>query len=299
MRVRVSPPVLVMDFPYGPVIDHLPNGFIPKEQWPEYDLRAEPVPICKREIVGTNPKGIRWWLGPLCFEEYVSDTEPDLAMSDSGTIRIRQIRWLRVINSSQPKGWHQLSKKPSRLEGFGEVKEGYWRNWSESARRYRKKWHTSYHNSLYTIENVSYQEYAQAYATSTVSKSTAGTSLLITTQHAKYRPGDMEFLAARRLIDGKVMAGIALAHSPSTGNSLYLSGFYQESVKEDPLMVGLMDHWYHTSVERHFLYLHFGGFWIPGTPKSAQGYSTFKAKFGLSYIAYPPELMRVRAGRIF
>ncbi len=92
---------------------------------------------------------------------------------------------------------------------------------------------------------------------------------------------------------------MATLTSPACRGSYYISGFIVKDAEHDPVMVGLMDNWFKTSLEKNIAFLHFGGFWAPGNPQNWKGYSQFKAKFGLSYIAFPPTLFRFLPGKLF
>ncbi len=290
-----------MECIYGPLVKTIPLGWVPKEQWPEYHLRSHPPAVCGSRDVGTKPKGVQWWLWPLCFEEYTSDDAPDLSLSDPHhTARARIVVWRRITRQDFP-GWRTWPwwSGPSRLEGFSEVRPEYWIGWSESARRYRKKWLTQYLDTRYMLERVDYETFEKAYLGSSVARTSGGDSIHTTRNMEIRNPRAMEYIVARRIPEQTIAAGIALIHSPSTGNSYYAAGFYLDSAKHDPVMTGLIDYWYQLSLERGFRFLHFGEFWKPGSPKAARGYSAFKAKFGLSYILYPQLVARFVRGRLW
>jgi hypothetical protein len=293
-----------METTYGEVLSELPQGFIPREQWPEYLLTASPPPTFKPEAVGENPRGMRWGLWPLTFEEYITDLEPDLAVSDPDHLaRNRIVLWRRLTRTDIPKGWHQFSKKPSRLEGIAEIKNAdYWRRWDESARRYRRRWVTNCLNKIYTIAEVPYEEFAHAYMQSTVVKKVGRETLNIAKRRIEQEKNELRFTecwGVRRMSDDMLMAGMVITNSPSCGGSYYLCGFYKAEVGEDPLMMGLMDNWFSISLKRGIRFLHFGGFWIKGDPKNWKGFSIFKSKFGLFYLYYPPLLLRIVRGKFF
>ena len=146
-----------MDYGYEPVLTKLPEGYIPREQWPEYDLPSDAPKFLGPRLVGKTPKGMYRRLWPIVVEEYISDDEPVLEDSDPEGIALNRVLiWQRPTRNDVPKGWRTLSKKTSRLEGFAEVvEEEYWKHWSESSRRYRKKWHADHFNKTHTIERVS------------------------------------------------------------------------------------------------------------------------------------------------
>lgn len=292
---------MAVTFPYGELIDSLPEGFEPKEQWAEYPLDSLPFTFCNPRIIGSDPRGLRWNLGPLYIEEYISDKEPDLALSDRATpAPLRLIFWRRLTTSAHPEGWHRsVSLAPSSgIEGFATLAPGeeYWKKWSESARRYRRHWLQEFADARYRIEEGTFEQFALGYRHSTVAKKTLRESLQITRDYEKGAPERMRYWIARRLSDGTIVAGLSVITSPSAKSAYYATGFYHKDIGDDPVMIGLMDHWHRVGAEEGYTYLHFGNFWFPGQSKSFRGFSAFKAKFGLRYIAYRPTLWRFRRG---
>lgn len=284
---------------YGTILSILPEGLVPKEQWPEFKPAALPQAFCDPVQVGQKPKGVRWSLWPLTFEEYVSDEEPDLSASDPHKqARHRLVMWRRITRTTATPKWWTLWHTSSRLEGFAKLRPGdYWAEWSENARRQRKKWLTDFAEKTYHIRRATYAEYEQGYAKSLVAKKTMRESNRIVQQMEKCAPEIMSYWVTQRICDGAIKAGIACIHSDSTRNSYYAAGFYHTDTQDAPLMVGLMDTWYRDRQQHGYRFLHMGQFWFPGEPKTWKGFSNFKAKFGLFYIAYPPLLYQFARGR--
>jgi hypothetical protein len=297
-----TPGTRTMDTQYGNVIHELPEGFVPREQWPEYALAADVPPLLAPRVVGKRPVGMyrRFW--PIVVEEYISDEEPVLADSDpSGVALNRMIIWQRLCRSDVPRGWRVFSSEPTRLEGFAEIQQGeYWHQWSESARRYRKKWHEECLGSRYRISAVSYADFERAYKKSTVVKVVKNSLLDVIKRKLALPEGKhIELWCAESLETGEFVAGMATITSPTCHGSHYISGFVTQAAGKDPAMVGLMDHWFHISHARGVRFLHFGGFWTKGSPENWKGFSLFKSKFGLKYIACPSPLFRFQRGRLF
>jgi hypothetical protein len=287
---------------YEPVITEAPEGFLPREQWPEYSLAEDAPAFLGPRIVGRDPKGMyrRFW--PIVVEEYISDKEPVLADSDPNGISLnRMLIWQRIFNTDTPKGWRAFSKKMTRLDGFAELTESdYWKGWSESARRYRKKWLAEHVEKTYVIEKASYAEFRDAYKRSTIKKDIQNVFLeIIKRKLASPYAEHVELWCVRTIETKKIVAGMATVTSQSCRSSHYISGFITKEGGPDPVMVGLMDNWYKVSRARDIRFLHFGGFWVPGCPKEWKGFSVFKAKFGLKYVMYPPALFRFVRGRLF
>ncbi|HEY6019874.1 MAG TPA: hypothetical protein VIY48_08190 [Candidatus Paceibacterota bacterium] len=289
-----------MEFLYGNIIATLPEKLVPRELWPEYDRKSVVLRFCNPEYVGINPVGVRWSLWPLCFEAYISDTEPDMQQSDlSHTARNRVVMWNQISRSRAVPGWYRLSKRPATIEGYAVVEPEYWLRWSESARRARKKWLTSYANNKYRIRLGSFAEFEKAYNKSTVARSTLRESIRVTRQLEEHSPAIMRYLLVERISNGEIKAGLSLVESDSTKNTYYAAGFYHKDVEDEPLMVALMDEWFKSSLDRGYLFLHFGQFWHTGESRSWKGFSTFKSKFGLFYYAFPPTMWRFARGKLY
>lgn len=289
---------------YGDTVTALPQGFVPREQWPEYFLEGDVPKFLAPRLVGKDPVGMHRRLWPIVVEEYVSDKEPVLADSDPKKISAnRMLIWQRLTEQTVPKGWRRLliGGHIARLEGFAELgSDEYWKAWSESARRYRKKWLEQYLNKTYVVEKISYEEFEAAYVKSTVAKQVKRLLLdSIKRKLASPAREHIEMWGARHIETGAIAAGMATLTSPTCKGSFYISGFFTQEHADDPAMVGLMDNWFSLMQARGVRFLQFGGFWTEGAPKNWKGFSQFKAKFGLKYIACPPPLTRFARGRLF
>ncbi|MES2202868.1 MAG: hypothetical protein V4474_00880 [Patescibacteria group bacterium] len=284
-------------YPYGPWIEQLPSGYVPRQQWPEYDITTTLLPRAHPRYVGS---GTRWGMWPLYFEEYVQQAEPVLSPQRKDPARI--VIWQRVVPLGRCIGWTQFSFKPAKLEGFSMLEPGmpYEKTWSESARRYLKKWRTQYAGTQYVIEPITYEEFAETYKDGTVYKHAQEYQLRVvkallgspkSRQHTT-------LWGARRLDIGKIDATLVVVSSPSTHSSYYQAACIRRNIADAPLMIGLMDHWHAYAVTNGIKFLHFGGFWKPGDPKQWKGFSLFKSKFNPQYIAYPPALFRFAKGTI-
>jgi len=287
---------------YGNVITELPDGFVPLQQWPEYDLAHLPFPTFNPELVDSNPRGVRWSLWPFTFEEYVSETEPDLSRSDpTRRARNRLVLWRTATRIASPRGWIRIGYRAAKLEGFAELgQEAYYTHWDESAKRYRNKWLRNYAEKTHRIESIDYNTFKAAYERSEVAKKVKSLLLdMIERQTDERTRPYYEFIVVTNIATGARIAGMCLLNSPTHRASYYVSGFYTSEEGHVPAMVALMDHWFKTSHARGMRFLHFGEFWMRGKPKNWKGFSLFKAKFGLHYIAYPPALLRFMPGRLF
>lgn len=280
---------------YSPVVTELPKGFVPYQQWPEYDAAKNFPSLFRARTVHTGLFGTQWSFGPLVFEEYVSDHEPACLKE-----RTRIVCWQRITRCDIPRGWHRMGAKPMRIEGFADLAHGYSpQNWNETARRYRNIWFARHHNKTHVIERISYSDFEEAYRRSTVARK-KGMSLLIplkrkVPEHQEH----IECVVARELASGSIRAGAAFINSPTYNGSYYAAGFITEEAKRLPAMIGILSNWFEESHKKSIRFLHFGAFWQPGDPKDWKGFSFFKSIFGLQYLIYPPLLVRfVRGNQI-
>ena len=289
-----------MQCTYGPIAVQQPEGFTPYQQWPEYDLVSDAPPLVGPRLVGVRPKGMYRRLWPIVVEEYFSDDEPVLTDSDpEGKSFNRMLVWRRIFRTTTPPGWYRPSKNSPRIEGFATLDvEDYHTRWSESARRYYKKWHREYLNKTYVIERITADEFTTTYKKSTLKKYVRDMYLGLIARKVAARAG-LEFWGARHIESGETAAAMAVITSTSVGASYYLCGCILRAHADAPLMVGLLDNWHKIGREQNLQYLHFGLFWQKGDPTEWKGFSIFKSKFGLSYIAYPPTLMRLARGKLF
>ncbi len=273
--------------------------------WPEYIHLAMPRTVCAREEVGGgqtgNPKGIRWSLWPLTFEEYVSDREP--AIDDSGKLaRNRVMMWKRLHDGPAPKGWYKLSKNPWRVDGFVELTPDtdYKTGWYKQARRDLRLWEEKFLNKGYSIEPVSLEEYERAYKKSTVMRKVGFDPLQILRRKYATKVGreNMALWGVRNK-RGEIIAGINLRFSPTYNSTKYECPFILLEAKHVYAMTALVDHWFKESLKRGVTLLVFSCFWHKGEPKSWKAFSLFKSHFGPQLVAYPPTLWRFVRGKLF
>jgi hypothetical protein len=285
---------------YGPILKQAPEGFVPHYQWPEYGFEADVPPFLAPRAVGKNPTGMyrRFW--PIVVEEYISDNEPVLADSDPEGISLNRVLiWQRVFREDHPSGWRKLTQRPPGLEGFAELgRPDYWATWSESARRYRRKWHDEYAGKEYAIETITGEEFIRHYTASSIKPFIKKLYSEIVVRKQK-RGSHIDFFAVRHSTSKEIISAMSVVDSPTHKASYYLCGFIKPEYEKIPAMVGLMDEWHARGLRRGMRFLHFGRFWQKGDPSDWKGFSLFKSKFGLQYVAYPPALWRLARGRLF
>jgi hypothetical protein len=266
------------------------EGYLPVKEWPELD----PVPMMQDlggEQVGD---GVYWRFGPFSFEKYYGDREPDSRLLDAKKKRMLHVTlWQRRTHGITPPGWISFTDAPAFKIGYVSIKrEEYWKNWSETARRYLKKWRAEYFDSAYSVETVSYEAFAERYRRSTLPMTLRGPMLYEMRIRMKNPGTPVTFYAARNVRTGKIAAGIATMRSKSVPSSYYIGGFFMQETRHVPVITGLFDRWFSDERARGVRFIEFGNFWHEGADSSWKGFSRFKAKFNPLYFFYPPLLCR-------
>jgi hypothetical protein len=272
----------------------LPDGYVAPSEWPEFkNIITIPSFLYPKKI--GHGRDMAWCLWPFSFETYHSDTEPVFESSAPFSMPFRIVMWHRETYTHQkPKGWVAFRKRPESLIGFTDIQgvNEYDTLWSEGARRDKKTFFTKY-SSAFSIEKAGCGEFEKAYLMGTIRPILK--HILVQSEvklHAKKNPEQTTFWVARRRSDKKIMAGMAILDSPTNKASYYLAGFYLKESRKIPLMTSIVDTWFNTSQKKGIRFMHFGVFYQPGDPASWKGYSNFKAKFGVQYVARPPVLFK-------
>ena len=280
--------------PWGTCEPKLPAGFVPRQLWPEYlpehdiDLFLRPQPVGK--VLGA----MRWGRWPVYFEQYMGDTEPDPNNTERNPhAPSRIVRWIRFDRTDIPPGWKQWSKTPYQMEGFVDIsgRDDFVPHWSRSIRTAYRHWQKLEQSGDWRIAPIDYKTFAAAYKKSSVAKRTLGASLHSTAQKLERGSPDMQLWGV--IHKDKVVASMSVLNSPTHHSSYYTAGFILPEAEEVPAMVGLMHHWHQASAAAGITHLHFGLFWHKGQSSAWKGFSAFKRKFGLTYVAYQPALYRL------
>jgi len=290
------------NFPFGDIVTNPPPTVAPPESWPEFGDIAYVPKFCSKESVGTEPQGVRWAVWPLCFEQYYSDTEPDLAASNGGALaRNREVIWKRILRTDVPAGWKVRSAHPWRIDGFVVVTPEYKEQWKDDARRNLATWKKKYLGTKYQIDELTLDEFVAAYKKS-ITRKKIGLDLL----NALVRKFDLPEVRPHFTLWGvrdvetkEIVAGTAVFYSARRDATVRECPFILPEARKSYAMTGLMDHWFAESLRRGISTHLFTHFWHPGASKGWVGFSEFKSHFGLQYVAYPPELSRFVRGKLF
>ena len=271
------------------------DPFIPYYQWPEYDLINDIPPHLHRKEMGVSPRGKQWGWWPLYFEEYATDKEPQW---DASAGPLRLVVWRRYRRSDIPPGWFTVGRQRSWMEGYADITPDYRSTWSESARRDAKRWRER-SSGIYRIEPVSFDEFAGAYLLSQAGKKLSDSRLnIMRRKMSGEQSRAVRLVGVRHIETGELAAGMGIIDSKTYKESLYYCGFFGGQYAHDKPMTGLIDWWFADSQEKGLSRLHFGQFWIPGEPDERRGFSNFKAKFGITYVACQPPLWRIKGGKL-
>ena len=290
-----------MHFPYGEILPEIPAEFVPPDMWPEYGALADPVPICRRELVSESPVAVRWGVWPLFFEQYWGDQAPDLGASGKrGELAYnRLVLWRRLHDGPAPRGWHRAMGRTVRVDGYQRLEGDFTTRWNKNARRDLRLWQADYLNKTHHIEPVSFDEYAIAYKKSLISKR-EGNYRLNELEHKLTVPLSREhtIMLGVRNRSGDIVAGSAVIFSPICKSSTHLAPFIKEEGRATYAATALIHHWFEESLRRGLPVVMSTNFWHPGKPKSWKGFSEFKSHFGFQFVEYPPALWRFKSGKL-
>ncbi len=253
---------------------------------PAYLLREAQESV-RSSVVGTEAcAGLRWFHGPLCFERYTSDEEPKIVADGQA----RLVVWQTIQRADRQKGWWRGFPKMSvGLTGYAELHSEYEREWSSHARRHLAKWRRA---PEWHVREITAEEYLAAYARSTQDLILRAMFSAILKTKLRSHEERVRIVGASR-DGGPIEAGFVCVDVPETMESLHLMSFMCSSARTTSVAIGLMDHWFHSSLALGFRYLDFGLFWQKGDPRDWKGFSRFKAQLGVRYQQYPTPLMRL------
>ena len=278
--------------------DAVADGYLPVYQWPDFNPLLTMSDFKGSSVAAGAQTGVYWRFGPFSFEKYYGDTEPTIMpLPKEKRLPIRIIMWQRLLRSDTPEPWSSFGGRISHKIGIVKTDGEYMREWSETAKRYLKKWKNEFQDSVYAIEEVAYKEFADAYLkTGTVPSGLRGPTLWEIRMRMQNPLTSITFTVARNKRTGKIASGMACMQSSKLPLSYYMAGFITKRAGNDPVMTGLFDHWFKRCRREGIRYADFGGFWWKGKDNSWKGLSLFKGKFGPMYLFYPAVLYRFEFG---
>ncbi len=276
-------------FGQGTVGDPPPVGFDHQMQSPAYLAGGWEPDATNVESVGKSGcVGRRWHYGPFWVEAYTTDVQPEIDY----TAHSRVVIWQPVTKKSRPVGWHRswIQMNPQQ-HGFGDIegKTEYWSDWTDHAKRHRKKW---LKDESYEIVEVPLEEFGKAYHASGKLPSMRKDFIKLLIRRIKTHGDDVHLFVARNKQTKQIISGLAVCDLPDVSCSMHLVAFLHPKFEKTSAGVGLIDHWYKHCQTVGIRFPHFGLIWAPGDPRSWKGYSKFKRNFNLFVLKYPLPLIR-------
>lgn len=234
--------------------------------------------------------GTRWQHGPFFFEKYTTDEEP--ALDPHGPWRY--VIWQSLTRATPPAGWGVATLNISqRRGGVFSLGLGAWESrWSAAARRQLKHWRAGEAKGEWRLVTPTLAEFQQAFSAAVMRPDLKSGFKMILNQKAVDH-GDRLKLAIAVLADGTPLAGLATLDVPEVRQSVHLAAFTTAAGRVTPAGVGLMAAWFTAAMSADFAWLDLGNFWVPGEPKSWQGFSRFKSQFVTDWLDYPPPFTRL------
>lgn len=269
----------------GTLGDPLPPGFLPFRAIPpfiERDFR-ELKRVAMNGVVGTS-----WRHGPLNFEGYISDTEPEIPRI--GTTRL--VLWQPLTRTDRPKGWIRLPVQPNAtITGVGEISnpETYWEHWSEHAKRHRQKF---LKDDRFEMIDLTYDRYMDIYRRIPRAIGITGLLCRIIDRKVERHGSLMVFFGVREKSSGAIVSGFNVLNIPEAHTSVHIASFILPEVRQTSVGVGMVDEWFRRSIALGIRFNDFDLFRAEGEPMSWQGFSQFKSQFVTHFVRYPKPLAR-------
>jgi len=278
-----------------PAADNLPQEAFSPFEWPEYLFPTTFRHFLKPIDVGTRPPGVYQGIWPLYIEEYRSDKEPALTNIITPRSALpRLMLWRPLTRTDIPAGWrHAPFAKKGPWIGFTMLTPAYFETWHKNAHYYRNRFIRREQEVRYTIIPISYEQFATAFAQSTVAKEIPTLELQKLKIRLEKFPDRVTVVGVQRIEDGKIVAGLSAFDSPANKATHYGCGFYLHEVRSDHLMVALMDKWFSISVAKGLRVLHLGVFSSPHSKGRAKSISEFKSQFVTHLHPFQPALVRL------
>lgn len=270
------------------------DGYRPVREWKEYDGLKSIPSFFSPAKVGVHEEGSYWRFGPVSFEHYKSETEPNIApLPRRLKAPLRVIMWQRLTRSDATPPWIAFSDRPAWKIGFVPLVEDYTKHWSESARRGLKAWKSSV-SEKYTLEEIHWEEFERALKASTLPHTMRGAACFEIKMRMKNPQTKVVLVGVRRRSNKRIVAGMARMYATHAPFSYYMNGFYRKEVAHEPVMVGLFANFFDEAIARGARYLDFGNFWKAGDDSGWKGFSLFKGKFNPLYFFFPATLYQFR-----
>lgn len=247
-------------------------------------------------VMGTDDSpGQAWDVGPIHFERYYGDQEPELSPAPYA----RFVFWHPITRTNVPQYWHRdlLNGSLVRQIGFAYVDSSqYWKGWEYAARRLRNKWNNQ---REFIIVPSDYKTFEQGYPRHGKYNGIRSWVFGNVRRKVKQFGTRVHFFAARHVVTGDLGGMVVLVELARFHKVYYLAAFVTPLGARATVPTGLVDHCFKFCQTRGIPFLDFGAFWVPGNPADWKGFSFFKQKFGTTLVRYPIARWRfVRRGKI-
>ncbi len=266
------------------MVQPVPDGFAHPMQSADFLQGSWPVDVKNAELVGKpGCLGMRWHYGPVWFEAYTTDSEPEIEL----TAHSRMVIWQPLSNRTRPSGWRRswIQMNP-RQHGFADIaqKPEYWKDWASHAERHRRRW---LKNERYEIVEVLFTEFSESFHRSGKHPKLRGMFLERLKWRIAQNSTSIHLFAARDKQTKEIFAGLAVCDLPDVSCSVHLTAFIHPDFEKTSVGTGLIDHWFRHCQAVGIRFPFFGIVWAPGDPADWKGYSNFKRQFNLYLLLYP------------
>jgi hypothetical protein len=236
--------------------------------------------------------GQTWSVGPWYFENYFSDLEPEVKPGGP----FRMVLWQRIQSEDKPKKWlpfwRNMTTRRTCFVNLAAYGNDYHKYWTPHAQKHRKKWLELEQAREWEIEEVTAEEFIKYYKKSGKDFLLKQIFIDLFYRELAAQRKAVRIRGVRRKGSQILEAGLVTVDIPEAKSSIHLMSFILDSAKSSPATYGLINLWFKDLLERGYNFADFCISWAPGDPKSWQGYSRFKAQFGVQYINYPRPLVR-------
>lgn len=231
--------------------------------------------------------GMRQVFGLLAFEYYTGDNEPKLKPFKG----LRLVIWDRVTSDYKPKGWRQM------IKGFGLSTavvsdlsgDDYWKDWSDTAKRYRNKWDSQ---TEYKIEKFDLESFVSYYLKFGRPKETRNKSMEALRHRFNLNKESLSIYSLKDVMNDKIVAGMVFIDDKEISQSYYITAFLDKDNAPAQAGLWLINNWFVNCKEKGIRFANFGPVWTPGQPKSWKGFTEFKAHFRPYILKYRRPLFR-------
>lgn len=280
-------------FGNGNIGDPVPSYYKDPHTIPSYMISSKregaPISVVTDE---NNITGARWPAGPLWIEKYIGDEEP----LPKPFPHMRIVIWAPQTHTRTQRGWIPFFTHYSPTQtGYTTIENNveYHREWNTHAQRYRRAF---LHQNLYSINEVDLQTFLKTFPKKGQYFEVWSYVQSILPHHKKIHKENLHLYCAFQNKDNGIAGGLATLDLPEFNQSLHVTGFLIDTIANNSVGTGLIDHWFKESNKHNISLLNFLYFHGEGDNNSWRGFSRFKSQFGTKFITYPRPLLKIIGG---